>query len=596
MARQTKYKLIIEAHNKTKKAFSAVGKGLGKIGGFAKSAAKGVAVLGAAVIGATAAFIALGAKAFNSLDDIGKTAGRTGLAAEQLQALQLAAVESGGSVEGLNKAMEKFTKNIGDVVVKGTGEAKYALDEMGISIRNASGEIKPTGQLLEEVSDGLSRMGSESEKNSALQSLFGREGIKFNQVLAEGVEGLDKWATEATTLGFIVKSDVIKSVESFNDRFAELQFMMGGFVKQTFGALAPGLDRLIKDFKAWTVETINAKGGLERIGTVIAQTIVTGLIDFIGVIGEAGTAVTNFAIKTENAITNIQIKWLEFKDLFSFIGDYEVEKNPLLSITLNAIKKSSDAAAEGLDILGEKIRKLKEGIKTPIDVSSWEETANRIRALLTEPFQPLLDIDTDPLEEIIVTVRKRAVDGITIIKETTDAVTTSFSDLGASANVAGETIEKIAKPLLNFSKISEQVALTMARGFTTAFMDIENGLKSMEALAKQILSMIINEIIKLHIIAPIMTAVGFPLAGMASGGTARAGKPYIVGEAGPELFLPGQTGTVVPNASMRSTNVNITYDIKSWDSRDTLAAITEQAPNIVGIIHNEFRRRGMAVL
>lgn len=34
---------------------------------------------------------------------------------------------------------------------------------------------------------------------------------------------------------------------------------------------------------------------------------------------------------------------------------------------------------------------------------------------------------------------------------------------------------------------------------------------------------------------------------LATGGTANAGQPYIVGERGPELFIPGVTGTVTNN-------------------------------------------------
>ena len=36
---------------------------------------------------------------------------------------------------------------------------------------------------------------------------------------------------------------------------------------------------------------------------------------------------------------------------------------------------------------------------------------------------------------------------------------------------------------------------------------------------------------------------------LAAGGTALAGSPYVVGELGPELFVPGQTGTVLPNGA-----------------------------------------------
>ena len=39
---------------------------------------------------------------------------------------------------------------------------------------------------------------------------------------------------------------------------------------------------------------------------------------------------------------------------------------------------------------------------------------------------------------------------------------------------------------------------------------------------------------------------------LATGGPAMAGMPYIVGEKGPELFVPAQSGTVVSNAALRS--------------------------------------------
>jgi len=46
--------------------------------------------------------------------------------------------------------------------------------------------------------------------------------------------------------------------------------------------------------------------------------------------------------------------------------------------------------------------------------------------------------------------------------------------------------------------------------------------------------------------------VGSVIPGLASGGTARAGKPHFVGEEGVELFVPNRTGTVVPNDVLTS--------------------------------------------
>ena len=69
---QTKYKLVIEGVNKTKKAFGAVTKSLAKVGGAAKSAAKIVGGIGLVVAAVATAFVALGKKAFDALDSIGK--------------------------------------------------------------------------------------------------------------------------------------------------------------------------------------------------------------------------------------------------------------------------------------------------------------------------------------------------------------------------------------------------------------------------------------------------------------------------------------------------------------------------------------------
>ena len=152
-----KFKMVISAVDKFSKPFKKIA---GSVATIAKGIGKSILGITAVVTALAAAFISLGKKAFDALDDIGKTADRTGIAAEKLQAFQLGAVESGASVEDLNKAMEKFAKNIGDVVVKGTGEATYALDNMGIQLRNNEGFLKDNDTLLTEVVAGIGKLGS----------------------------------------------------------------------------------------------------------------------------------------------------------------------------------------------------------------------------------------------------------------------------------------------------------------------------------------------------------------------------------------------------------------------------------------------------
>jgi phage-related minor tail protein len=60
----------------------------------------------------------------------------------------------------------------------------------------------------------------------------------------------------------------------------------------------------------------------------------------------------------------------------------------------------------------------------------------------------------------------------------------------------------------------------------------------------------------------------------ATGGPVSAGSPYLVGERGPELFMPSGSGTIIPNNQMgmgSTTNVTNNYinaiDTKSFEDR-----------------------------
>jgi phage-related minor tail protein len=43
------------------------------------------------------------------------------------------------------------------------------------------------------------------------------------------------------------------------------------------------------------------------------------------------------------------------------------------------------------------------------------------------------------------------------------------------------------------------------------------------------------------------------IPGRRMGGPVAAGSPYIVGEAGPELFVPTMTGQIIPNHDLRTS-------------------------------------------
>ena len=519
MDKKSKYQIVIDAVDKFSKNFNKAKKGLSVLGNAAKGVAKIMGGLLVAVTAVTSAFIALGNKAFQALDDIGKTAGRTGFTAEKLQALRLAAVESGSTVEGLNKAIEKFSKNIGDVIVKGTGEAKYALDRMGVSLYDNTGALKSNDQLLDDISDGISRMSSEVEKNSALQGMFGRAGILLNQVFAEGSSRIAEWVSQAEKMGFVVDARSIAAVESFNDRLAELKFMFQGLIHQTFAALAPLLDNAITQFRDWATEMNGTENGIKTLGEAIATGLVEGVaisIEAVGELMQFFANLENTAPKVTNAFaTGLAPALNKVVPGLGFLVKKETRDN-----VIEHARNTRDWAGESKK-LADRLRKLN------IEVGTNGTAAfNSYSGAIEQCFKPL------------------------------DEIQQRFNDFRVAFDTAIQTSKG---QLQDFSNLGKGVAKTLEDGLTQAFMNIGEGLDSLKDMFKNIIGMILEQLIRLHVAMPIAEGIG----GMfkADGGSVTGGRPYIVGERGPELFVPGTTGTIVPNDQMGGGGVVVNQSI-----------------------------------
>ncbi len=67
----------------------------------------------------------------------------------------------------------------------------------------------------------------------------------------------------------------------------------------------------------------------------------------------------------------------------------------------------------------------------------------------------------------------------------------------------------------------------------------------------------------------------------ANGGPVRSGRPYLVGERGPELFVPGAQGNIVPNNAMGSTSVVVNVDASGTEVQGNQGG-AEQLGRLIG--------------
>jgi len=108
---------------------------------------------------------------------------------------------------------------------------------------------------------------------------------------------------------------------------------------------------------------------------------------------------------------------------------------------------------------------------------------------------------------------------------------------------------------------------------TTIQNDIKNGIKGLirgtstlgdllNNVADRFLDMGLNALLFGNIGGKTVTSGLFGLLGFANGGRPPVGKPSIVGERGPELFVPRRSGTIIPNDKLGggSTNISVNVD------------------------------------
>jgi len=130
--------------------------------------------------------------------------------------------------------------------------------------------------------------------------------------------------------------------------------------------------------------------------------------------------------------------------------------------------------------------------------------------------------------------------------------------------------EEAAKKLNDaFKKVGEDIG----SGITDALVGAIEGTKTLGEAAKSILNDIASSLLRIGINAALTglfggTKIGGFL-GFANGGRPPVGKPSIVGERGPEIFVPRSAGTIIPNNKIGGgtvNNINVNVDASGMQS------------------------------
>ncbi|HJA78046.1 MAG TPA: hypothetical protein H9784_00525 [Candidatus Desulfovibrio intestinavium] len=125
---------------------------------------------------------------------------------------------------------------------------------MGISAKNARGELKNADSLLLELADRVKQMRDAGEMGKAagiMNQLGGEEGARLLDLLQNGRAGLLAMRREARELGLVLADDDVQASKDFNFSLARVAATFRGMGLTLGKAFLPALTTLLDKFQAW---------------------------------------------------------------------------------------------------------------------------------------------------------------------------------------------------------------------------------------------------------------------------------------------------------------------------------------------------------
>lgn len=240
-----------------------------------------------------AGLIAMGQGAVNAADNMNDLAQKTGASVETLSKLQQAANAGGTNIDAVGKALIKLNRGLGQLAIEGKGPAADGLRALGISAKDARGNMLSADEIMLRVADKFQAMPDGAAKTAAAMDLFGKAGADMIPLLNGGRASIENLTATMTT-------KFAKGADAANDKMAELQAKLAGIGAKLGEALLPAITALTSavvvlvdgfgNLPAPLQQTIGILGIL-AIGLAALAPIIMSVVSLVGGLAGALPAV-----------------------------------------------------------------------------------------------------------------------------------------------------------------------------------------------------------------------------------------------------------------------------------------------------------------
>jgi hypothetical protein len=544
----------------------------------------------AAVAGA--AFIAATYKALQYADAVADTAKANDMAVSSILALGTALQQNGGDAQMAGRLLSSFTAQV-DEAAEGSLGAQKAFAKVGISLNDLA-KLDATA-LFDKTVIALSKIEDPMTRNALAMQMFGKAAKGVDWVgMADNVEG-NREAYEKYARSIEIAAELNDKLEASTKSFTL------AFTEAALPALNELFDALTKDAGAMKFFMDIVRTTTEVVAVLVkyTTTVVRVLIEDFKFLGTIIGRVFKFEFaemaddyKAYKEKVEAMVK--SDKDFANRVLNREADKRDASKpkgVAGRLVTPAKDPEAEKAKKLAESLEKAK-GITGEFEkqqqlnleqaalraqlnglATKEREVAEAVLRVKEQTASQLKDID---LKIIDATIEKNneMVDVLRKVRDEVEASGKSFEEKTAKQTVDIQNVQntfafgwnkafrQYAEDSENYMKKGEAMFNAVTNNMNNA---IDNFVETGKFSFRDFTASIIKDLIKIEMKMQAMQLFRMGLSyfglsgatptagGKASGGQVGSGLPYMVGEQGPELFIPNSAGTIIPNNRLSET-------------------------------------------
>jgi len=602
------------------KGIESAKKKLGDIGQFA---------LKAGAI-ATAAFTAMTYKAMQFADEMSDLSDATSVSIARITQMSQALTMSGGRADDAGKILVKFTQSI-DEAASGSQKMQDAFAKAGVSLNDLS--KLSIEQLLQKTSEGISKVGDKATQTGVKLDLFGK-GMRsvdmsgFNAQMAQGVEEFqkyenaikiaadlnDKLAKKSNQISLVFTQKVLPAVNAFYDAVN----VKGGLAEKVFDGIANiiyGMAGFLQYANAG-LSLFSAQWELLR-GRLTLEDFNRSVMNIENNLKLGIHSIREYKAEVDKIKPPVpkddvgrpvdsspEVKKLNEMMRVAGLISEEYERQQSFSLAQLAIRNQMVGMTDNERQIQEAINQVLTTTSQKIDeiTKKREDAIGRAEPKDIEKLKKVYDDEIAEVQRL----SQQYVDGARIIQ------TASIESQRTFEFGWNKAFKQFSEDANNYAMIAEDVFKSFTGNMTSALdRFVETGKLNFSDFAQSVIQDLIKIQLRMQMMQMFKSMGGGGLGGMfgslfggggapdvssmagyslfADGGHITANQPALVGENGPELFIPQRSGTIVPNqqmSGMTSNQPTIVYNgpyIANMSAIDTQSATQFLAKNKLGV-------------